>query len=127
MSVSWKLSTSQQPQVQQPKLWDPAKNAEDAAAMSPGGGFGPVADDGYGVSYMISAGLDKIFFHVSSKRKAANTDSVRFSQVIAKALDDIKMVFNTKGGSGGAATGGADLGVRGAARRHGGKQSGRSE
>lgn len=31
------------------------------------GGFGPVADDGYGVSYII-AGEELIFFHISSKR-----------------------------------------------------------
>ncbi len=31
-----------------------------------GGGFGPVADDGYGVSYIVS-GEDKIFFHITSK------------------------------------------------------------
>lgn len=31
------------------------------------GGFGPVADDGYGVSYII-AGENLIFFHISSKR-----------------------------------------------------------
>lgn len=34
--------------------------------VSAGGGFGPVADDGYGVSYII-VGEDTIFFHVSSK------------------------------------------------------------
>lgn len=31
------------------------------------GGFGPVADDGYGVSYIV-AGEDLLFFHISSKR-----------------------------------------------------------
>ena len=79
-------------QVQQPKLWNPSKNVDDAAAMSPGGGFGPVADDGYGVSYMI-AGESKVFFHVSSKRAASNTSSVRFAHAIATALDDIKALF----------------------------------
>ena len=39
-----------------------------------GGGFGPVSDDGYGVSYII-AGEDMIFFHVSSKISCANTVS----------------------------------------------------
>lgn len=37
-----------------------------------GGGFGPVADDGYGVSYIIN-GEDCIFFHVSCKRKCQQT------------------------------------------------------
>lgn len=38
------------------------------------GGFGPVADDGYGVSYII-AGEDMIFFHISSKRSSPLTVS----------------------------------------------------
>ena len=37
-----------------------------------GGGFGPVSDDGYGVSYII-AGEDAIFFHISSKISCPNT------------------------------------------------------
>lgn len=40
--------------------------------VSAGGGFGPVADDGYGVSYII-VGEDKIFFHVSSKKSCPIT------------------------------------------------------
>lgn len=46
LSGSWQLSTSQQPQRQQPKLWNPSKDKEDYRCMAPGGGFGPVADDG---------------------------------------------------------------------------------
>jgi len=41
-------------------------------AISAGGGFGPVADDGYGVSYII-AGEDLVFFHISSKRSSSET------------------------------------------------------
>jgi carnitine O-palmitoyltransferase 1 len=40
--------------------------------ISAGGGFGPVADDGYGVSYII-AGEDIVFFHISSKRSSSKT------------------------------------------------------
>jgi carnitine O-palmitoyltransferase 1 len=40
--------------------------------VSAGGGFGPVSDTGYGVSYII-AGENLISFHISSKRSAANT------------------------------------------------------
>ena len=40
------------------------RTKEDAQRISPGGGFGPVADDGYGVSYMV-ASEDATFFHVS--------------------------------------------------------------
>ena len=43
------------------------QNKDDLARISPGGGFGPVASDGYGVSYMIG-GEEMIFFHVSSKK-----------------------------------------------------------
>lgn len=43
--------------------------------ISAGGGFGPVADDGYGVSYII-AGEDTIFFHVSSKKSSSVTVSL---------------------------------------------------
>lgn len=35
-------------------------------------GFGPVADDGYGVSYII-AGEDLLFFHISSKASCPTT------------------------------------------------------
>lgn len=40
--------------------------------ISAGGGFGPVADDGYGVSYII-AGEDILFFHISSKKGCTKT------------------------------------------------------
>ncbi len=39
-----------------------------------GGGFGPVNDDGYGVSYIVS-GEDKIFFHITSKVSSKQTVS----------------------------------------------------
>ena len=59
LSMPWKLSTSQQPQ-QQTALWD-IKHPAWTDRISPGGGFGPVAADGYGVSYMVS-GEREIFF-----------------------------------------------------------------
>lgn len=36
------------------------------------GGFGPVTNDGYGVSYII-IGDDEIFFHISSKENCQTT------------------------------------------------------
>lgn len=48
---------------------------ENPDCISAGGGFGPVADDGYGVSYII-AGEDLIFFHVSSKISSPVTVSI---------------------------------------------------
>lgn len=92
LSVPWKLSTSQQPQ-QQTTLWD-IKDLKNQRRISPGGGFGPVADEGYGVSYMVS-GERELFFHVSSKKSAANTDSSRFAGKIAQALRDMKAILET--------------------------------
>uniref|UniRef100_A0A3B3DAG7 Carnitine O-palmitoyltransferase 1, muscle isoform n=1 Tax=Oryzias melastigma TaxID=30732 RepID=A0A3B3DAG7_ORYME len=57
-----------------------------------GGGFGPVADDGYGVSYII-VGENLITFHISSKFSSPNTDSYRFGQNIQKAMIDIQTLF----------------------------------
>ncbi|KAF6018439.1 hypothetical protein EB796_023244 [Bugula neritina] len=37
-----------------------------------GGGFGPVSDDGYGVSYIV-AGENTLFFHISSKISCPTT------------------------------------------------------
>lgn len=68
LSEPWRLSTSQTPHGQTSKL-DLAKHPD---CISAGGGFGPVADDGYGVSYII-AGENLIFFHISSKRSSPET------------------------------------------------------
>lgn len=70
LSEPWRLSTSQTPHGQTNKL-DLKKYP---TVISAGGGFGPVADDGYGVSYII-AGEDLIFFHVSSKTSSPHTVS----------------------------------------------------
>lgn len=50
MSEPWKLSTSQTP-MGQSGLIDLRKHPE---FISAGGGFGPVADDGYGCSYIVA-------------------------------------------------------------------------
>lgn len=60
--------------------------------LGPGGGFGPVSDTGYGISYMI-AGNKKIFFHISSKRSAQITDSTRFMDLLFETLCDMKSLF----------------------------------
>nr|XP_034984544.1 carnitine O-palmitoyltransferase 1, muscle isoform-like [Zootoca vivipara] len=70
LSEPWRLSTSQTPQ-QQIKMFDLETNPDH---ISSGGGFGPVADDGYGVSYII-AGENLITFHVSSKFSSPETVS----------------------------------------------------
>ncbi|XP_011299301.1 carnitine O-palmitoyltransferase 1, liver isoform isoform X2 [Fopius arisanus] len=92
LSEPWKLSTSQTPHGQTSKL-DLNKHPN---CISAGGGFGPVADDGYGVSYII-AGEDLIFFHISCKTSSPETNSGRFAKAIEKALADIKdLVVNYK-------------------------------
>ncbi|XP_029658757.1 carnitine O-palmitoyltransferase 1, liver isoform isoform X2 [Formica exsecta] len=91
LSEPWRLSTSQTPHGQTSKL-DLKKYPD---CISAGGGFGPVADDGYGVSYII-AGENLLFFHVSSKRSSSKTDAARFAKQIEKALDDMKNLLDQK-------------------------------
>lgn len=90
LNVKWRLSTSQQPQ-QQTTLWD-IKDPANATKISPGGGFGPVAADGYGVSYMVS-GERELFFHVSSKTSCPTTDSGRFQGQIFQALREMRQIM----------------------------------
>lgn len=91
LSEPWRLSTSQTPHGQT-ELMDVIRNPE---YISAGGGFGPVADDGYGVSYII-AGEDTVFFHISSKKSSPETDSHRFGRQIERSLADIKQLFEKK-------------------------------
>eukprot|EP01134_Creolimax_fragrantissima_P005080 CFRG5080T1 len=89
LNMKWKLSTSQLPQRQaNPECWGGKENQYCNEYLSPSGGFGPVDDSGYGISYNV-AGEQMIFFHVSSKRACAETDSDRFADAIKKALIDI--------------------------------------
>uniref|UniRef100_A0A4X2KC69 Carnitine O-palmitoyltransferase 1, muscle isoform n=1 Tax=Vombatus ursinus TaxID=29139 RepID=A0A4X2KC69_VOMUR len=90
LSEPWRLSTSQTAQFQI-RMFDPDKYPNHLAA---GGGFGPVADDGYGVSYMI-AGENTIFFHISSKFSSSETNAQRFGNHIRRALVDIAALFET--------------------------------
>jgi carnitine O-palmitoyltransferase 1 len=90
MKRGWKLSTSQVPVWQTDNEW-PTKDNGDQWPR-PSGGFGPVADDGYGVSYAIS-GENNLFFHVSSKRSSPNTDSSRMVEHIFQALKEIIELF----------------------------------
>uniref|UniRef100_A0A8C1IB91 carnitine O-palmitoyltransferase n=1 Tax=Cyprinus carpio TaxID=7962 RepID=A0A8C1IB91_CYPCA len=82
------LSTSQTP-LQQLDLFDLKKHPE---YVTSGGGFGPVADDGYGVSYII-LGEDLINFHISSKHSSPETDSHRFGSNIRQAMLDLLDLF----------------------------------
>ncbi|CAI8037065.1 Carnitine O-palmitoyltransferase 1, liver isoform [Geodia barretti] len=84
----WRLSTSQTPAQQTGKL-DYNNNPE---LISPGGGFGPVTEKGYGVSYIIQ-GDYHIYFHVSSFKSALNTDSARFANLIKESMSDMRELF----------------------------------
>ncbi|XP_074488320.1 carnitine O-palmitoyltransferase 1, liver isoform isoform X1 [Sebastes fasciatus] len=88
LSEPWRLSTSQTP-LQQLELFDLVKHSE---YVSSGGGFGPVADDGYGVSYII-VGENLINFHISSKHSSPETDSHRFGSNIRQAMLDMLDLF----------------------------------
>uniref|UniRef100_A0AAX7SSN7 carnitine O-palmitoyltransferase n=1 Tax=Astatotilapia calliptera TaxID=8154 RepID=A0AAX7SSN7_ASTCA len=88
LSEPWKLSTSQTP-LQQVELFDLVRHPE---YVSSGGGFGPVADDGYGISYII-LGENHINFHISSKHSSPETDSHRFGTNIRQAMLDILGLF----------------------------------
>lgn len=88
LSEPWRLSTSQTPHGQTDQM-DLKKYP---SCISAGGGFGPVADDGYGVSYIV-AGEDLVFFHISSKQSCLTTSSNRFAENIGRALDDMKNMF----------------------------------
>ncbi|KAL7641358.1 UNVERIFIED_CONTAM: hypothetical protein RMT77_008497 [Armadillidium vulgare] len=92
LSRPWTLSTSQQPQ-QQIQHEMPDINLDAFRKMvSPGGGFGPVSDDGYGVSYMLPTEYN-IFFHVSSKKSSSQTSSQRFVELIEKSMAEMKELF----------------------------------
>lgn len=88
LSEPWRLSTSQTPHGQTNKL-DLSLHPN---YISAGGGFGPVADDGYGVSYII-AGEDTLFFHISNKLSSKQTNCNRFAKQIERALADIRNLF----------------------------------
>ncbi|XP_066557225.1 carnitine O-palmitoyltransferase 1, liver isoform isoform X2 [Amia ocellicauda] len=89
LSEPWRLSTSQTP-LQQAELFDLVNNPQHVTS---GGGFGPVADDGYGVSYII-VGDNLINFHISSKLSSPETDSHRFGNNIQQAMMDILDLFD---------------------------------
>ena len=90
LSMPWQLSTSQIPQRQTEGEW-PKEVKE--GMFSPSGGFGPVSDQGYGVSYMMATD-DVTFFHISSKRSCKTTDSEKFRKAIWKAHEDMRALFD---------------------------------
>ncbi|VDM85185.1 unnamed protein product [Strongylus vulgaris] len=89
------LSTSQTPLNQVDSEMTGMNDAQRLRLTTAGGGFGPVADRGYGVSYIV-AGEDQISFHISSKRSADNTSSKEFREELKRSLRDMKALFEEK-------------------------------
>ena len=52
-----------------------------------------MADDGYGVSYMVPDD-HKIFFHISSKISSKQSNSDRFVQLLFESMAGIKELFD---------------------------------
>ncbi|CAF0926282.1 unnamed protein product [Adineta steineri] len=100
----WKLSTSQTPTLyddkrlaklvaEKPEVAEKIGWSQFKGVVGAGGGFGPVAADGYGVSYIITS-EDLIFFHISSTKSSPETDSRRFGQRIYQAMQDMRDLFD---------------------------------
>lgn len=88
LSEPWRLSTSQTPHGQTGRM-DLNKHPN---CISAGGGFGPVADDGYGVSYII-AGEDLLFFHISNKKSSKETVSTENYCIICKSYTGYSFIY----------------------------------
>uniref|UniRef100_A0A7S4L7K7 Choline/carnitine acyltransferase domain-containing protein n=1 Tax=Paramoeba aestuarina TaxID=180227 RepID=A0A7S4L7K7_9EUKA len=90
--IPWKLSTSQIPNRMYNGWPKDDNRGNNKAYGGIGGGFGPVADDGYGVCYLIS-GDSHLTFHISSKRKCPTTDTKKLGESIEGALRDICLLY----------------------------------
>jgi len=97
LTMPWTLSTSQQPQSQMNRGFD-CNIPEASDTLSPGGGFGPVSDLGYGVSYMVPDD-NIIYFHISAKNSCSTTNPIRFMDNVFWALSEMKRVFTEAGKS----------------------------
>jgi len=95
MPPTYLLSTSQTPMSQcEEEMTNELKLSATRRLnmVTAGGGFGPVADRGYGVSYIV-AGEDQISFHISSKRSADNTSSAGFRRDLEQSLREMHQLF----------------------------------
>jgi len=92
MPPTYFLSTSQTPLNQCEEESRNLSSEQKLKLVSAGGGFGPVADRGYGVSYII-AGENQISFHISSKRSADNTSSAGFREELKESLRQMQSLF----------------------------------
>lgn len=85
LSEKWVLSTSQTA-VNQTMRINLDKYPDRACA---GGGFGPVAENGYGISYII-CGENLISFHVSCKKSCAETNAEKFAGLIKESMAEMR-------------------------------------
>jgi len=69
----FKLSTSQTP-----------------ATGTLGGGFSPIAQDGYGVSYVVTE--DRLWFHITCYAQYPTTNSTQFADALSQSLLDMQRV-----------------------------------
>jgi hypothetical protein len=92
LKIPWKLSTSQIPHRQYDGWPKDDNRGDNPFYQGVGGGFGPVADDGYGVCY-IFAGETKTHFHISSKRSCPTTDSAKFRSILDASIRDIMKLY----------------------------------
>jgi len=93
LSIPWQLSTSQVAPRQTTGRF-PKEDLTTNTYLNAAGGFGPVSEDGYGVSYNI-ANDNIMFFHVSSKR-GRSTNSKKFLEEIFNSLAQMKQVLEAK-------------------------------
>jgi len=92
LTIPWTLSTSQGPQIQiswNKAFLDPRFARQ---SLAPGGGFGYVQDEAYGVCYLLS-GEDHIFFHISSRKTTKSTDSAVFADTLVATLAEMRELF----------------------------------
>jgi carnitine O-palmitoyltransferase 1 len=95
---SYLLSTSQTPLNQCDEDAKDLSAEARASLVSAGGGFGPVTDTGYGVSYIV-AGENQFSFHISSKKSAPNTSSKKFREDLIQSLRDMHALFANENSS----------------------------
>jgi len=85
LGEKWVLSTSQTA-VNQTMRLQLEKYPE---RMCAGGGFGPVAENGYGISYIIG-GENLISFHVSCKKSCPATNAEKFARLIEESMAEMR-------------------------------------
>eukprot|EP00008_Paramoeba_atlantica_P015615 CAMPEP_0201476960 /NCGR_PEP_ID=MMETSP0151_2-20130828/2089_1 /ASSEMBLY_ACC=CAM_ASM_000257 /TAXON_ID=200890 /ORGANISM="Paramoeba atlantica, Strain 621/1 / CCAP 1560/9" /LENGTH=795 /DNA_ID=CAMNT_0047857533 /DNA_START=82 /DNA_END=2469 /DNA_ORIENTATION=+ len=93
LKIPWKLSTSQIPHRMYDKWPKYDNRGNNPGTQGVGGGFGPVADDGYGVCYLVR-GENSLVFHVSSKKSCPTTDSSKFVADLMAGFDDIMALYD---------------------------------